>query len=273
MDMREGASETTTYFRTDRFFRINQKYYFQCRGEADYGPYPNLRAASIMLSQYLAAKTQVRKLTAKNNSSAVMSAATATIRRDAARPLDSNPATNTIHTSRARQTEPTLKKETKPAAKKSPTKAPTEAKVATGSKHNTPPTVSAANQKASTTIKKVPPVSQKVAQVKPIISAKIPPVTAAKPKTQPQLVFKPAPVDEYVLGIIIGNISVTDVDTPFTYHVEDNRFEIIGTTLKLKDSEFFDYAADTPVVFAVLAVNDQGERCQKTIRVDIRPLC
>ncbi len=196
MDMREGTSEATAYYRSGRFFRVNQKYFFQCRDEADQGPYPDLESANTILSKYLATKARHKKQVMKNTC---------------------KPAIAEIHETVFREYE--------------------------------------------SAFEDVQTIAEEA-------------ITAVKPGVSHQIELTPVLVDEYVLGAIIGNVSVIDEDSanPFIYSVNDKRFEVLGHTLKLINSEFFDCAADSPVEVTIFAKNDKNRHCQKTISIDIQSL-
>ena len=98
---------------------------------------------------------------------------------------------------------------------------------------------------------------------------------AVKPKEiQHKIAFEPTEVEEYVLGATIGTLRVVDAgeEYPFTYTLSDDRFEMTGETLKLKPSEFFDCAADSPITIDVAAENEMKKKCKKTIEIEINPL-
>ena len=52
-------------------------------------------------------------------------------------------------------------------------------------------------------------------------------------------------VAENDIAAVIGNLTVTDVDsTNFTYTLNDNRFEVVNSQLKLKDGESLDFETE-----------------------------
>src|SRR5210317_2035961 len=66
-------------------------------------------------------------------------------------------------------------------------------------------------------------------------------------------------VTENAAGATVGTLSVVDEDAgdSHTYSVDDTRFEVVGTTLKLKAGESLDYETDSPLSVTV-TVTDTG---------------
>ncbi|MEO1760404.1 MAG: cadherin domain-containing protein, partial [Cyanobacteria bacterium J06629_18] len=64
-------------------------------------------------------------------------------------------------------------------------------------------------------------------------------------------------VAENNTAAIIGNLTVTDVDsTNFTYTVNDNRFEVVNSQLKLKDGESLDFETENSINLEITATDD-----------------
>jgi hypothetical protein len=64
-------------------------------------------------------------------------------------------------------------------------------------------------------------------------------------------------VAENDTSAIIGNLTVTDVDSSnFTYTVNDNRFEVVNSQLKLKDTESLDFETENSINLEVTATDD-----------------
>ncbi len=78
-------------------------------------------------------------------------------------------------------------------------------------------------------------------------------------------------VQEEDAGAVIGTLSVSDpdVDDTFTYSVDDDRFEVSGNTLKLKDDASLDYEHETQVVVTVTATDSGDLSTSKTFILDV----
>ena len=64
-------------------------------------------------------------------------------------------------------------------------------------------------------------------------------------------------VAENDIAAIIGNVTVTDVDSSnFTYTVNDNRFEVVYSQLKLKDGESLDFETESSINLSVTATDN-----------------
>ena len=64
-------------------------------------------------------------------------------------------------------------------------------------------------------------------------------------------------VAENDIAAVIGNLSVTDVDSSnFTYSVNDNRFEVVNSQLKLKDGESLDFETQSSINLEITATDD-----------------
>ncbi|MEM6402876.1 MAG: cadherin domain-containing protein, partial [Cyanobacteria bacterium P01_D01_bin.116] len=64
-------------------------------------------------------------------------------------------------------------------------------------------------------------------------------------------------VAENDIAAIIGNVTVTDVDSSnFTYTVNDNRFEVVNSQLKLKDGESLDFETESSINLSVTATDN-----------------
>jgi hypothetical protein len=264
MDVRQDDAGMATFFRSDRFFRINQHVYFQCRGNSTYGPYPDVKTANIMLSQFLAAKKQARKRPTPSSYKPIENSEAYSLISDTIEYDIFTPATKQSEEGSAYQasqevaTNDTVKKSVevhKPIKKTEIiSRAIVTQKTTVTKQKSTRTEITQANRKDAATIP-----SKKL------------PATETKRTPYYQVKFSPVRVEEYVAGAEIGYLQVTDEDEkhPFTYQVSDSRIEIIGRTLKLVDNQFFDCEADSPVVLTVLASNDQKKHCRKTIRINI----
>ena len=85
-------------------------------------------------------------------------------------------------------------------------------------------------------------------------------VTVNNVNEAPELtVGAPSPVEENTAGADIATVSATDADMgdTHTYTVSDDRFEVAGGMLKLKDGESLDYETD-PSVDLTVTVTDAG---------------
>lgn len=72
-------------------------------------------------------------------------------------------------------------------------------------------------------------------------------------------------------GAAIGKVSATDADgDALTYHVSDNRFEIAGDTLKLKDGQHIDYANEKRILLTVTARDVHGAEASRDIAVQVK---
>jgi VCBS repeat-containing protein len=67
-------------------------------------------------------------------------------------------------------------------------------------------------------------------------------------------------VAENVAGAVIGTLSATDPDAGdrITYAISDDRFEVLGSTLKLKDGQFLDHEAASSLTLTVRATDSSG---------------
>ncbi|MEO1433376.1 MAG: putative Ig domain-containing protein, partial [Cyanobacteria bacterium J06633_8] len=64
-------------------------------------------------------------------------------------------------------------------------------------------------------------------------------------------------VAENDIAAVIGNITVTDVDSNnFTYSVSDNRFQVVNSQLKLKDGESLDFETESSITLEITATDD-----------------
>jgi len=64
-------------------------------------------------------------------------------------------------------------------------------------------------------------------------------------------------VAENDIAAVIGNLSVTDVDSNnFTYGVNDNRFEVVNSQLKLKEGESLDFETQSSINLEITATDD-----------------
>jgi hypothetical protein len=67
-------------------------------------------------------------------------------------------------------------------------------------------------------------------------------------------------VEEHVDGDVVGNVTVTDPDDGDTHTitVSDNRFEVVGGQLKLKDGETLDHETESTVSLDITAEDSSG---------------
>ena len=85
-------------------------------------------------------------------------------------------------------------------------------------------------------------------------------------------------VDENAAGAVIGLVTVADPDDPLepfgmhSYSVDDARFEIIGTVLKLKDGEVLDREAENTVSVTVTATDGGGLSSSQTFEIAVNDL-
>ncbi|HRX78000.1 MAG TPA: cadherin domain-containing protein, partial [Pirellulaceae bacterium] len=75
-----------------------------------------------------------------------------------------------------------------------------------------------------------------------------------------QITIDTVEVSEKLAGAVVGTITVIDEDASDTHQLSigDDRFEIVGTTVKLKDGVFLSYASETTISIEVTAV-DSGD--------------
>jgi hypothetical protein len=71
------------------------------------------------------------------------------------------------------------------------------------------------------------------------------------------IVLSSAAVDENVLGAAVGEVTVIDPDPDDTHQltVSDDRFEIVGGTLKLKDGVYLDFESEAIVTLEISAAD------------------
>jgi|GEM_PF-4025529 len=76
-------------------------------------------------------------------------------------------------------------------------------------------------------------------------------------------------VDENADGAEIGQLTVSDQDVgdTHTFNLSDDRFEVVGNTLKLRTGESLDYETDPPVEFEVTATDSGSLPFTKTFNV------
>ncbi|WP_421982980.1 cadherin domain-containing protein [Roseibium sp.] len=81
--------------------------------------------------------------------------------------------------------------------------------------------------------------------------------------------FNTAALSENSAGAIVGALSVSDPDNDdvHTYAVSDDRFEVLGGTLKLKDGVSIDFESDPSVKVTVTATDPGGASIEKTFTV------
>ncbi|MEO0977588.1 MAG: cadherin domain-containing protein, partial [Pseudomonadota bacterium] len=82
--------------------------------------------------------------------------------------------------------------------------------------------------------------------------------------------FNSGTLSENTDGAIVGALSVADPDTGDThsYTVSDDRFEVIGGTLKLKDDVSIDFESEPSVDVTVTATDTGGNTVSKTFTVE-----
>ncbi|MFG5382767.1 cadherin-like domain-containing protein, partial [Yoonia sp. R2-816] len=78
-------------------------------------------------------------------------------------------------------------------------------------------------------------------------------------------------VQERDEGAVIGTLSVSDPDVgdTFTYSVDDDRFEVLDSTLKLKDDVSLDYESEPQVVVTVTATDTGDLSTSETFTLDV----
>ncbi|KOR28063.1 hypothetical protein TI03_05585, partial [Achromatium sp. WMS1] len=79
-------------------------------------------------------------------------------------------------------------------------------------------------------------------------------------------------VAENLIGQEIGTLTVTDPDgdTSFTYRVDDERFEVNDTTLKLKTGRALDYEAEPTVEVKVTAIDSGGASKSQLFTIEVQ---
>ena len=78
-------------------------------------------------------------------------------------------------------------------------------------------------------------------------------------------------VDEHVAGAVIGTLSAVDPDQPdtHTFTVSDQRFEVVGTTLKLKSGVSLDFATAHTVDVTVTATDSGLLTTSQSFTIDV----
>jgi Ca2+-binding RTX toxin-like protein len=78
-------------------------------------------------------------------------------------------------------------------------------------------------------------------------------------------------VVENVAGAVIGTLSGTDPDEgdSIVYSVADTRFEVVGTTLKLKDGISLNYEQKSAVRLTVVATDEQGLATRQSVDFEV----
>ena len=78
-----------------------------------------------------------------------------------------------------------------------------------------------------------------------------------------------SPVPENSPGAEVGTLQASDPDSGDTlrYTVDDERFEIVGETLKLKNSESLDFEQESTIRFAIDVIDSSGANASETIDV------
>ena len=85
------------------------------------------------------------------------------------------------------------------------------------------------------------------------------------------LLLSNSSVDENASGAIIGNLSLTDPDSGdvHTFAVSDDRFEVVGSQLKLKDDESLDHESDSAVEVTITATDSGGLETQSIFTISV----
>jgi hypothetical protein len=81
-----------------------------------------------------------------------------------------------------------------------------------------------------------------------------------------------ATVAEAVAGAVVGTLSATDPDgddAAIDFTVDDDRFEVVGTTLKLKDGEALDFETEPSVDVAITATDADGATATETLTLTV----
>ncbi|MFC3052094.1 beta strand repeat-containing protein [Kordiimonas pumila] len=77
-------------------------------------------------------------------------------------------------------------------------------------------------------------------------------------------------IKENVAGGTVGTVSATDPDgDSITYSVSDSRFEIVGTTLKLKDAASLDYETESSIRVSIKATDSHGASFTKGFTISV----
>ncbi|WP_306144977.1 cadherin domain-containing protein [Roseibium sp. MMSF_3412] len=82
--------------------------------------------------------------------------------------------------------------------------------------------------------------------------------------------FNTGTLSENTAGAVVGALAVSDPDNgdTHTYSVSDDRFEVLGGTLKLKDGAVIDFESEPTVDVTVTATDVGGNTVSKTFSVD-----
>lgn len=80
-----------------------------------------------------------------------------------------------------------------------------------------------------------------------------------------------APVLENVAGAVVGTLSATDPDAgaALTFTVNDGRFEVVGTTLRLKAGQALDFEAASSIDLTVTATDQGGLSTQQLFTIAV----
>ena len=78
-------------------------------------------------------------------------------------------------------------------------------------------------------------------------------------------------VAENSAGATVGNLITSDVDTgdSHTYTVSDNRFEVVGNQLKLKDGVSLDYETENTVALTVTSTDAAGANKAQSLTLNV----
>ena len=78
-------------------------------------------------------------------------------------------------------------------------------------------------------------------------------------------------IAEYAAGAIVGQVSASDVDAgdTLTYAVSDDRFQVVGGQLQLKDGVSLDHEAEPHVTLTLTATDQGGLATSKTVTLNV----
>ncbi len=77
--------------------------------------------------------------------------------------------------------------------------------------------------------------------------------------------------EERIAGATIGELSAIDPDAndSHTFATSDDRFEIVGTTLKLRDDQEFDFESEPIVNVKIVATDERGASVTKILEINV----
>jgi len=81
-----------------------------------------------------------------------------------------------------------------------------------------------------------------------------------------------ASVNENTAGAVVGALTVADpdVDDTHTFTVDDDRFEVSGGQLKLKDDESLDHQTESSVPLTITAADQDGARITEAFTITVK---